>query len=177
MFAAAAARAAARPRARQEARLPRPRRDRRPGRPRRRVRARVDPGGRDRRLRRASASASAASTPSHVRAAGRHRRVRRVEDRLRTEGATYSIFSFTRKVGQAVGAAAASYTIGLGGYVSGAASQPDGASTRSRSPPASCPPSSSSRRRVMIPYPLTEERFREIVREVAERRAAPDQEA
>ena len=45
----------------------------------------------------------------------------------RTEGATYSIFSFTRKVGQAIGAAAASYTIGLGGYVSGSASQPDGA--------------------------------------------------
>ena len=33
---------------------------------------------------------------------------------IRTEGATYAAFSFTRKVGQAVGAAIASYAPGLG---------------------------------------------------------------
>jgi MFS/sugar transport protein len=41
----------------------------------------------------------------------------------RTVGAVYSIFSFTRKARQAVGAAA--YIVGLGGY--GAGTQPDSA--------------------------------------------------
>jgi glucuronide carrier protein len=43
----------------------------------------------------------------------------------RIEGAVYSVFSFTRKVGQAV--AAAAYIIGLGGYVGGAGTQLDSA--------------------------------------------------
>ena len=38
---------------------------------------------------------------------------------VRTEGTTYALFSFTRKMGQALGGAAAAYTIGLGGYISG----------------------------------------------------------
>ena len=36
---------------------------------------------------------------------------------VRTEGTTYALFSFTRKMGQAIGGAAAAYTIGFGGYV------------------------------------------------------------
>src|SRR3954447_11258500 len=38
---------------------------------------------------------------------------------VRTEGITYALFSFTRKMGQAIGGSAAAYTIGLGGYLAG----------------------------------------------------------
>jgi glucuronide carrier protein len=90
----------------------------------------------------------------------------------RTEGATYSIFSFTRKVGQAIGAAAASYTIGLGGYVEGAAGQPDSALTAIKTAAGLVPAAFIiGAVAVMSAYPLTEERFREIVRELAARRA------
>jgi glucuronide carrier protein len=92
---------------------------------------------------------------------------------LRTEGATYSIFSFTRKVGQALGAAAASYTIGLGGYVSGAASQPEGAVNAIKAAAGLVPAGFIlAAIIVMTRYPLTEERFRQIVREIAARRAS-----
>jgi glucuronide carrier protein len=91
----------------------------------------------------------------------------------RTEGATYSIFSFTRKVGQAIGAAAASYTIGLGGYVESAAAQPDSAVAAIKTAAGLVPAAFIlGAIAVMSAYPLTEERFREIVREVAARRAA-----
>jgi glucuronide carrier protein len=91
----------------------------------------------------------------------------------RTEGATYSIFSFTRKVGQAIGAAAASYTIGLGGYVERAAAQPDSAVAAIKTAAGLVPAAFIlGAIAVMSAYPLTEERFREIVREVAARRAA-----
>jgi glucuronide carrier protein len=90
----------------------------------------------------------------------------------RNEGATYSIFSFTRKVGQAIGAAAASYTIGLGGYLADSVSQPDGA-IRAIKVASGIVPAVFILGAVAVMglYPLTEERFREIVREVAERRA------
>jgi glucuronide carrier protein len=91
----------------------------------------------------------------------------------RTEGATYSVFSFTRKVGQAIGAAAASYTIGLGGYVAGAAHQPDGAVTAIKIAAGLLPAAFILAAIVaMSAYPLTEAKFREIVHEVARRRAA-----
>lgn len=90
----------------------------------------------------------------------------------RTEGATYSIFSFTRKIGQAIGAAAASYTIGLGGYVSGAASQPHSAVTAIKTAAGLVPAGFIvGAIVVMSAYPLTDARFQEIVREVAHRRA------
>ncbi len=41
---------------------------------------------------------------------------------VRTEGTTYALFSFTRKLGQAFGGAAAAFTLGLGGYISASAS-------------------------------------------------------
>jgi glucuronide carrier protein len=91
----------------------------------------------------------------------------------RTEGATYSVFSFTRKVGQAIGAAAASYTIGLGGYVSGTASQPDSAVTAIKTAAGLVPAVFILAAIViMSAYPLSEARFREVVRELAQRRAA-----
>ena len=53
---------------------------------------------------------------------------------VRAEGATYSVLSLSRKFGQAIGAAAAAYIIGLGGYI-GAATQSDALSPRSESRP------------------------------------------
>lgn len=46
---------------------------------------------------------------------------------VRTEGTTYALFSFTRKLGQAVGGAAAAYAIALGGYVANAPAQSEAA--------------------------------------------------
>ncbi len=94
----------------------------------------------------------------------------------RTEGATYSVFSFTRKVGQAIGAAAASYTIGLGGYVSGAAGQPDSAVTAIKTAAGLVPAAFIlAAIATMSAYPLTETRFREILHEVAQRRAGREE--
>jgi glucuronide carrier protein len=55
-----------------------------------------------------------------------------VEYGERKTGAAYSVLSLSRKFGQAIGAAAAAYIIGLGGYESGAATQSDGAVTAIR---------------------------------------------
>ena len=90
----------------------------------------------------------------------------------RAEGAVYSVFSFTRKAGQAVGAAAAAYIIGLGGYVAGASNQPDSAVNAIQFANGLAPAIAFvAAVAVMIPYELTEERFRQIVREVAQSRA------
>ena len=98
---------------------------------------------------------------------------------VRAEGSNYAVLSFTRKTGQGVGGAAAAYTIGLGGYVSGAESQPDGAETAIRVAAGSAPAGFIlASAAVMLAYPLSERVFRRIVAELAERRAeaepAPD---
>ncbi|WP_306232678.1 glycoside-pentoside-hexuronide (GPH):cation symporter [Agrococcus beijingensis] len=46
---------------------------------------------------------------------------------IRTEGTTYAVFSFMRKLGQAIGGAAGVWIIGLLGYVGGAESQSESA--------------------------------------------------
>jgi glucuronide carrier protein len=91
----------------------------------------------------------------------------------RTEGASYSVFSFTRKMGQGIGAALAAYTIGLGGYVEGAATQPRSA-VHAIKAAAGLVPAGFIVIAVLImtTYPLTDDVFRRIVREVAERRFA-----
>ena len=91
---------------------------------------------------------------------------------FRTEGTSYAVFSFTRKAGQAIGAASAAFAIGLGGYVAGAASQP-GSAVNAIKFTAGIVPAFFVLIAVaiMMAYPLTEARFREIVRDVAQRRA------
>ena len=90
---------------------------------------------------------------------------------IRTEGITYALFSFTRKQGQAIGGAAAAYTIGIGGYLADSASQPDSAITAIRIAAGAFPAVVLGiALSIMWAYPLTESRFREIVREVAQRR-------
>ena len=92
---------------------------------------------------------------------------------VRAEGASYSVLSFTRKAAQGVGGAAAAYTIGFGGYVSGAASQSDAAVTSIRIAAGVVPAVAvGAAAVVMLAYPLTEKAFRTVVAELAERRAA-----
>lgn len=91
---------------------------------------------------------------------------------VRTEGTTYAVFSFVRKLGQAFGGAAAAYTIGVAGYVGGAAQQSESALWGIRAAagivPAGCVLIAIV---IMMLYPLTEGRFRELTAEVAQRRA------
>jgi glucuronide carrier protein len=92
---------------------------------------------------------------------------------VRAEGASYAVLSFTRKTGQGIGGAAAAYTIGIGGYVSGAATQSDAAVASIRVAAGLVPAVAvAAATAVMLAYPLTEKAFRALVAEVAERRAA-----
>jgi glucuronide carrier protein len=91
---------------------------------------------------------------------------------VRAEGSSYAVLSFTRKAGQGVGGAAAAYTLGLGGYVSGATSQPEGAETAIRVAAGALPAGFIiGAAAIMLAYPLSEKAFRRIVAELAERRA------
>src|SRR6185295_5392925 len=88
---------------------------------------------------------------------------------IRTEGTTYALFSFTRKMGQAVGGAAAAYAIGIGGYVANASPQPDSAVTAIKIAAGIVPAVVIGvALAIMLAYPLTEARFREIVGAVAQ---------
>jgi glucuronide carrier protein len=92
---------------------------------------------------------------------------------IRAEGASYSLLSFSRKTGQAIGGSAAAFTIGLGGYVSGAASQ-SGAAVTSIKVAAGAIPAVVilGATAVMLLYPLTEQALRRMVSETAAARAA-----
>jgi glucuronide carrier protein len=94
---------------------------------------------------------------------------------IRAEGASYSVLSFMRKAGQGIGGAAAAYTIGFGGYVSGVTTQSDGALTSIRVAAGIVPAVTvTAAVAVMMAYPLTEKAFRTLVAELAERRAGRD---
>jgi glucuronide carrier protein len=90
---------------------------------------------------------------------------------VRGEASVYSVLSFTRKTGQGVGGAAASFTLGLGGYVSGALSQPPEAITAIKIAAGIIPAAAILIGGIiMLGYPLTEDVFRRIIREIAARR-------
>jgi glucuronide carrier protein len=95
---------------------------------------------------------------------------------IRTEGAIYAAFSFTRKMGQAVGAAIAGYALGWAGY-NGALkgtgrAQDSGVLDRMQQAagvlPLLCFLFATL---IMVTYPLTEARFREIMQAIQARRA------
>jgi glucuronide carrier protein len=92
---------------------------------------------------------------------------------VRTEGTTYALFSFTRKMGQALGGSAAAYTIGLGGYIAGkGVVQSDSAKTAIKVAAGVLPAGFILLAlALMFFYPLTERVFRNVVAEVAARRA------
>lgn len=92
---------------------------------------------------------------------------------VRTEGGSYAVLSFTRKAGQAIGGSAAAFTIGLGGYVSGAAAQSDAALSAIRLAAGIVPGIAvGAAAAIMLAYPLTDERIRDLVREIDARRLA-----
>ncbi|HEU5389754.1 MAG TPA: glycoside-pentoside-hexuronide (GPH):cation symporter [Streptosporangiaceae bacterium] len=94
---------------------------------------------------------------------------------IRAEGGSYSVLSFTRKTGQGIGGAVAAYTIGLGGYVSGAGTQTGSALTSIRVAAGFIPAAFIlAATAVMLVYPLTERAFRAIIAEMAERRAVAE---
>ena len=91
---------------------------------------------------------------------------------VRAEGTNYSVLSFTRKAGQGIGGAAAAYTIGLGGYISGADSQTSGAFTSIKIAAGLIPALAAlAAAGVMLTYPLTEKVVRRMVAEMAQRRS------
>ena len=94
------------------------------------------------------------------------------ESGTRAEGASYSLLSFSRKTGQAIGGSLAAFTIGLGGYVSGAASQSADALTSIKVAAGAIPAAVIlAATAVMLLYPLTEQALRRMVAEMAARRA------
>ena len=92
---------------------------------------------------------------------------------VRTEGTTYALFSFTRKLGQAFGGAAAAFTLGLGGYISADAGHQTASAQWAIRVACGLVPAALFLLAisVMFFYPLTEKKFREMVGEVAARRA------
>jgi glucuronide carrier protein len=92
---------------------------------------------------------------------------------VRTEGITYALFSFTRKLGQAVGGAVAAYAIALGGYVGGAAIQDQTALDAIRYASGFIPFAFILLGMlIFFRYPLTEQTFATMVTETQARRAA-----
>jgi len=92
---------------------------------------------------------------------------------VRAEGATYAVYSFVRKLGQALGGATVSYTIGLAGYVGGATVQTESARWGIRIATGAIPAAGALLAfTVMLFYPLTVGRFQEIVSELRERTRA-----
>jgi glucuronide carrier protein len=85
----------------------------------------------------------------------------------RTEGATYAIFSFTRKITQSIGGALGAFALTLGGYITTLGPgqvQPDSAIIAIKAslglvPAAAALPAML----VFIRYPLTEKRYGEVV--------------
>lgn len=96
---------------------------------------------------------------------------------IRTEGATYAFFSFTRKVGQAVGAALASYGLAWAGYNTslkgtGQSQTPQTLDGIQQAAGALTFIPLLIAVLVMASYPLTETRFREIMAKIQANRAA-----
>jgi len=93
----------------------------------------------------------------------------------RTEGATYAIYSFFRKVSQAVAGAVAGYALALGGFVAKAPQQSDSALLTIRGLVGLGPALFALLGAlIFLAYPLTDTRFREIVRELHARQGIKD---
>jgi glucuronide carrier protein len=94
---------------------------------------------------------------------------------VRTEGTTYALFSFTRKMGQAIGGAAGAYALGIVSFNSEAASE-GGAQTADTVDGIQLWTGLLTGGfmllsvLIMLAYPLTDKAFRQIVAEIAARR-------
>ena len=93
----------------------------------------------------------------------------------RTEGATYAIFSFTRKITQSIGGALGAFALALGGYVGAlgpGAAQPDTAIIAIKASLGLVPAAAAILAMlVFIRYPLTEQRYGTMVAETEARKA------
>jgi glucuronide carrier protein len=94
----------------------------------------------------------------------------------RSEGATYALFSFTRKVTQSIGGAVGAWALAVGGYIAASAAnpspvQPDSAIIAIKATigllPAVC---ALIAMLIFIKYPLTDARFKEIRNETEARK-------
>ena len=92
----------------------------------------------------------------------------------RTEGATYAIFSFTRKITQSIGGALGAFALALGGYITKLAAgqvQPDSAITAIKASIGLVPAAAAILAMLaFIAYPLTEKKYRDIVAENDDRK-------
>ncbi|WP_258723265.1 glycoside-pentoside-hexuronide (GPH):cation symporter [Cellulomonas sp. NS3] len=99
---------------------------------------------------------------------------------VRSEGATYAIFSFTRKLTQSIGGAATAWALALGGYVSATTEvatpdQPESALLAIKVVFGLVPAVAAVLAMIVfITYPLTDQRFREVRDESEARKAALD---
>jgi glucuronide carrier protein len=86
----------------------------------------------------------------------------------RSEGATYAVFSFTRKITQSIGGALGAAALAFGGYLSATAAvpnpvQPESAITAIRTTMGLIPALAALLAMIIFwKYPLTDQRFREI---------------
>ena len=95
----------------------------------------------------------------------------------RSEGATYAVFSFTRKITQSIGGALGAAALAFGGYISASPAlpnpdQPDSAITAIRVTIGLLPALAAAVAMLIFwKYPLTDQRFREIRNETELRKA------
>ena len=95
---------------------------------------------------------------------------------IRTEGTTYAMFSFTRKMGQAIGGAAAAFALGMVGFSSDAAKD-GGAQSAEAVDGVQLATGLLTSGFILVSllimwfYPLTDKVFKQIVTEINERRA------
>ncbi|HET9871832.1 MAG TPA: glycoside-pentoside-hexuronide (GPH):cation symporter [Propionibacteriaceae bacterium] len=96
----------------------------------------------------------------------------------RSEGATYALFSFTRKVTQSIGGALGAWALAAGGYIAASASvpspvQPDSAIFAIKATMGLVPALAALLAMIIfIKYPLNDNRFRQIRDETESRKAA-----
>jgi glucuronide carrier protein len=91
----------------------------------------------------------------------------------RSEGATYAIFSFTRKLTQSIGGASGAWLLAAGGYVGGAAVQPESALWAIRGAIGLVPAAVAVIAMLVFwKYPLNDALFRKIRNETEARKAA-----
>ena len=102
----------------------------------------------------------------------------------RSEGATYALFSFTRKVTQSIGGAVGAWALAIGGYIAASAAnpspvQPERAIIAIKATIGLLPALAALiAMLIFIKYPLNDERFKQIrneteARKLADHRGAP----
>jgi glucuronide carrier protein len=85
----------------------------------------------------------------------------------RSEGATYALFSFTRKVTQSIGGAVGAWALAVGGYIAASAAnpnpvQPDTAIIAIKATIGLLPAAALIAMLIFIKYPLNDQRFQQI---------------